>query len=44
MKQLTKFKEWFFKGRIEKDEAKQEHINTLSEEYDAGKILTVAKW
>ncbi len=33
------FKRWFFKGRIEKKEAKKERIEILSKEYDEGKVL-----
>lgn len=39
---MGKFKEWFFKGRIEKARAQKERINILSKEYDEGKILKVA--
>lgn len=36
---MGKFKEWFFKGRIDKAIAKKERIEILSKEYDEGKIL-----
>ena len=36
---MGKFKEWFFKGRIEKKRIERERIERLSEEYDQGKIL-----
>ncbi len=38
---MGKFKEWFFKGRIEKKKAEEERINILSREYDEGKILEI---
>ncbi len=40
-KKLTRFKNWFFKGRIEKANAKIERIELLSKEYDEGKFLMV---
>lgn len=40
---LTRFKNWFFKGRIEKKDIKEERIRVLSEEYDAGNILKIEK-
>lgn len=40
-KKKGKFKRWFFKGRIEKKEAKEKIIETLSNEYDEDKILKV---
>lgn len=39
MGKLTRFKNWFFKGRIEKAKIKMERIETLSKEYDEGRIL-----
>jgi len=36
---MGKFKDWFFKGRIEKAVANKERIEKLSKEYDEGKIL-----
>ena len=38
---MGKFKNWFFKGRIEKARIKQERIDTLSKEYDEGKVFIV---
>ncbi len=38
---MGKFKEWFFKGRIEKSIAKEEGLKVLSKEYDDGKILKI---
>lgn len=38
---LTRFKNWFFKGRIEKARIREERIEILSAEYDAGKILKI---
>jgi len=38
---MGKFKEWFFKGRIEKARAKIIRIETLSKEYNEGKVLKV---
>ena len=43
MGKLTRFKNWFFKGRIEKDIARQEIIEILSKEYDDGKVLKVTR-
>ena len=40
---MGKFKEWFFKGRIEKKRIKDEHIALLIKEYDEGNILKVGK-
>ncbi len=42
-KKKGRFKRWFFKGRIEKKEAKEERIETLSREYDEGKIILIGK-
>ena len=36
---MGKFKEWFFKGRIEKAKLKNDRIEDLSKEYDEGKVL-----
>lgn len=41
-KKKGRFKKWFFKGRIEKREAKEERIETLSREYNEGKIIKIA--
>lgn len=38
---MGKFKEWFFKGRIEKKIVEEKRIEILSKEYDEGKILDV---
>lgn len=38
---MGKFKEWFFKGRIEKKKAEEERIEILSKEYDEDKVLGV---
>ncbi len=38
---LTRFKNWFFKGRIEKAIVKRERIEILSKEYNEGKTLKV---
>jgi hypothetical protein len=38
---MGKFKEWFFKGRIEKNKANEERIEDLSKEYNEGKILQI---
>lgn len=35
---MGKFKNWFFKGRIEKKIKKDERIEKLSKEYDEGKV------
>lgn len=35
----SRFKNWFFKGRIKKSLEKEKHISILSKEYDDGKIL-----
>lgn len=40
---MGKFKEWFFKGRIEKKVAEEKRIEILSKEYDDGKILKVGE-
>lgn len=40
---MGKFKEWFFKGRIEKKKAEEERINLLSEEYDKGNTISIAE-
>ena len=42
-KKLTRFKNWFFKGRIEKALEKQKRIDILSKEYDEGKILKIVE-
>lgn len=36
-----KFKNWFFKVRIKKTIKKENHISTLSKEYDEGKIIKI---
>ena len=36
------FKEWFFKGRIEKKIAENNRIDSLTMEYDAGEVLKIA--
>lgn len=36
---ITRFKNWFFKGRIDKKKAEEERINSLSKEYDEGKFV-----
>ena len=38
-KKKRRFRNWFFKGRIEKKEAKVGRIDDLSKEYDEGKVL-----
>ena len=38
---MGKFKEWFFKGRIEKKKVLGDNIEILSKEYDEGKVLEV---
>lgn len=38
---MGKFKNWFFKGRIEKANAKTERIDELSKEYDDDKVLRI---
>lgn len=40
-KRSTRFKKWFFKGRIEKKEAKEERIRALSNEYNEGRIIKI---
>lgn len=40
---MGKFKNWFFKGKIEKKRIEDERIESLSREYDEGKILKVDK-
>lgn len=40
-KKLKRFGAWFFKGRIEKKLAKQKRIDTLSAEYDKGKVIPI---
>lgn len=40
---ISRFKNWFFKGRIEKSIIKQERIEILSKEYDDGNFLKVEK-
>ena len=37
------FKEWFFKGRIEKKNVEEKRINSLMEEYNSGKVLEIVK-
>ena len=39
----SRFKNWFFKVRIEKSEASKLRIENLSKEYDNGNILKVGK-
>ena len=39
---MGRFKEWFFKGRIEKKKAEEKRIEILSKEYDEGRVLRVA--
>ena len=36
---ISRFKNWFFKGRIKKILEREKHISTLSKEYNEGKIL-----
>ncbi len=38
---VAKFKNRFFKGRIEKTIKREKHISLLSKEYNEGKILKV---
>ncbi len=38
---MGRFKEWFFKGRIEKAKVKKERIEILSKEYDEGEVLKI---
>ncbi len=40
-KTKNKFKNWFFKGRIDKTIVRDERIEKLSKEYDEGKVLRV---
>lgn len=40
---MGKFKEWFFKGRIEKKKAEEKRIEILSKEYDEDKVLRVSQ-
>jgi hypothetical protein len=40
---MGKLKNWFFKGRIEKNTVEQKRIELLSKEYDEGKILKIGK-
>lgn len=40
---ISRFKNWFFKGRIEKSLEKEKHISILSKEYNEGKILEYGK-
>lgn len=38
---LTKFKNWFFRGRIEKKIIREKRISDLSKEYDNGEIIKI---
>lgn len=38
---MKKFKDWFFKGRIEKKILEEKRIEELSREYNEGKILKI---
>lgn len=38
---MIRLKNWFFSGRIKKSLEKEQHILTLSEEFDDGKILKI---
>lgn len=39
VKKPKRFRNWFFKGRIEKSKKSSGRIESLSEEYDNGKVL-----
>lgn len=38
---VSRFKNWFFRGRIKKSLEKEKHILILSKEYDDGKKIKI---